>query len=1051
MRVFVVLGFVLVVFVFTTGHVLLTTRSTPFPHETSVSVPLPSARSTDNRWFPFNELPEVGLASVSRWFRQENALRSAAHPFTLTQLAWMAEHPVVSVSLRFSAESPPQDADLHTGLSLDLLRLLSQRTGLRFRMEPDSFGEADLRMGTAAQKDAFTGPTGASGPEHFQEQNALKLHESAFKSLAMTVRPQVPELHAILQTALYSLTPAERQTLSRRWLEEDSEFGEFWFSGRPFWLGLLVLQGVAGVLLLVLFWNFQLRRKVEERTQRLAVELEKSARTEILEDLNAELREAAEAKSRFLANISHEIRTPLHGIISFTELAYLKNQALPRKHQRTILDLAYALLDIVNDTLDFSKIEAGGMKTDIGPFALDDVIRRVCDMTIHGSRARELACVVDIDPATPPALVGDASRLQQVLTNLMSNAVKFTPPGGRVHLQVRPASTRMAGGAALTRLLFFVHDTGVGIAPEHLQRLFKPFGQVDASLTRQRGGTGLGLSIARHMLEKMGGEIWVESEPGQGSTFAFSLPFGLQEQVEALAASSFVGMQALVVGGTELGAAALARTLEALGFRVLSVFKGAVPNLAEALRTVSAEAAPFTPDVLVIDRLHGEEPRSQALPVLDVLNRHFPELLPVLFFGGPQEELAAESRRAPQENAPSQQRMEVVRAVSLGILRSALRTLMGKGAHVGLWARPGYRIPDLSGTRLLVVEDNPVNREIMAALLEDTRAEVHMATNGLQALNILEQPPLGKAFDLIFLDIQMPDMDGYATIRAIREKGRTLPVVAITAHAMQADKQRCLDAGMDAYLSKPFKQALLFDVIQHLLPNLCKTQLDAPAPDTAHMDLSLPPCFSETVVRQTGLTAARFRQVLQSFVRSHSRDESLLRRFAQHMTSESLTSLQEHAHTLKGASANLGAQELRQAALALEREAAARLAHNNLSPFPRRLLDELGGALTTVLVAAESLQASQAVGGQTVTALPQAALPEAALPESLHKLATALREASPERVREAAALLPASTNPLHQRFLEQVQDYDYEAALETLFALHPALCSHFAEDTVHAQ
>lgn len=199
---------------------------------------------------------------------------------------------------------------------------------------------------------------------------------------------------------------------------------------------------------------------------------------------------ATEAKSRFLANISHEIRTPLHGIISFTELAYLKNNPLPRNHQRTILDLSYALLDIVNDTLDFSKIEAGEMDTDTAPFMLDEVILRVCDMTMRGSMARELECLIDIDPSTPLALLGDAGRLQQILTNLMGNAVKFTPPGGRIHLQVRHGGNlHLSENQNKAQFLFFVHDTGVGIAPDQLPQLFQPFKQADSSLTRRHGGT----------------------------------------------------------------------------------------------------------------------------------------------------------------------------------------------------------------------------------------------------------------------------------------------------------------------------------------------------------------------------------------------------------------------------------------------------------------------------------------------------------------------------------------------------------------------------------
>ncbi|WP_294510099.1 response regulator [uncultured Bilophila sp.] len=891
-----------------------------------------------------------------------------------------------------------------------------------------------------------------------QDNAHLRLHATSTipsqSGLSIGVRSDWPELHSILAKALNQIQPPERELINNRWLERQPSLH---LPPRTFWTSLLGIEIVLSVLLLIIFWNVQLRRKVEERTARLATELEKSAKAEDLQRLNTELQQAmkaadaaTEAKSRFLANISHEIRTPLHGIISFTELAYLKNNPLPRNHQRTILDLSYALLDIVNDTLDFSKIEAGEMDMDTAPFMLDEVLLRVCDMTMRGSMARELECLIDIDPSTPIALLGDAGRLQQILTNLMGNAVKFTPPGGRVHLQVRRGGNlHLSENQNKAQFLFFVHDTGVGIAPDQLPQLFQPFKQADSSLTRRHGGTGLGLSIARYMVENMGGEIWVESEVGQGSTFAFSIRLALQEQVEVLGGTTFMGLQAIVISSSETGVRIMRRTLEALGIQCQSHIASKVGPLS-VLASLGRE--PLKPDLIIIDRLLGEGDCPPALRLANELQLRCAAPVPLMLVGGPREGLAlSELKDKPYP-------VEVIPAITVRCVRSTLRKLLDR-TQAGSLPRPGQSpvTPDLSSVRLLVAEDNPVNQEIMTVLLEETHAQVKMANNGIEALKLLER----ETFDLMFLDIQMPGMDGYETIKIIRERGYVLPVVALTAHAMQADKQRCLDAGMDAYLSKPFKQALLFDTIHNLLPERYRISETQPEtgeqPPASESWAFLPSCFSLETVLQTGLSPRQYPAILQSFARNHAQDGAL---FRHSIRTSDWESLRDRAHALKGASANLGALILRDAARTLELEAQAQLDKGYPGRAPSfqgrplsALLPELEEALGNVLEAAAKLcpisDAEQPSGPSATASKPT--LDVAKLNAYYNDLVGALQQAAPGRIRIALSSLLVICNadeyPLLHTLKMHVDNYDYEAALTVLEKIRPSLLKSSVSST----
>ena len=396
-------------------------------------------------------------------------------------------------------------------------------------------------------------------------------------------------------------------------------------------------------------------------------------------------------------------------------------------------------------------------------------------------------------------------------------------------------------------------------------------------------------------------------------------------------------------------------------------------------------------------------------------------------------------------------------------VRSTLRKLFDRKKAGFRGPRPAQSpvTPDLSSVRILVAEDNPVNQEIMSVLLEETHAQLKMAGNGIEALALLER----EAFDLMFLDIQMPGMDGYETIKIMRERGYVLPVVALTAHAMQSDKQRCLDAGMDAYLSKPFKQALLFDTIHNLLPEHYRVpeaqaegQAPVPVPD-AESWAFLPPCFSLETVIQTGLSPQQYPTILQSFARNHSQDAALLRHAAR---THDWESLRERAHALKGASANLGALYLRDTARMLELEAQAQLdkgypnaALSSLQGRPLAvLLPELEEALGDVLEAAVKLcppdtEKKPADGPSATASKPK--LDIAKLGTYYNDLVEALQQAAPGRIRIALNSLLVICNadeyPLLHTLKMHVDNYDYEAALTVLERIRPSLFPSSAPST----
>ena len=529
-----------------------------------------------------------------------------------------------------------------------------------------------------------------------------------------------------------------------------------------------------------------IKNSINEIAQIIAAQREQDEQSRIaLETACKEANAANQAKSAFLSNMSHEMRTPMNAIIGMTNIALSSGDPSRSDYcLRKVNDASNHLLGVINDILDMSKIDSGKFTLSPTEFNLEKLLIRVVNIVNFRLDEKRLQFGVHLAPDLPFSLVADDQRLAQVITNLLSNAVKFTPERGKISVEVRMLHEDEKG----CRIYVAVADTGIGISPEHQKQLFTSFSQADASISRKYGGTGLGLAISRSIVEKMDGRIWVESEMGKGSKFAFEFtaPRGSMSEEELTPSWPVRGeaLHALVVDDDMATLESFKDIARKLNFQCDVASSGA-----EALQMIAANM-PY--DVLFIDwrmpDIDGIELTHQ------VRDKGMGNAVVIMITSAEWTEIELSAREAGVNRFAS-------KPLFASVIGDMLRECLGMGQE----KKDGADLPDFGAYHILLAEDNEVNQEIVISLLEPTGIAVTVAENGALALAAFAKEP--DSFDLIFMDMHMPEMDGITAAQKIRAldapNARQVPIVAMTANVFREDVDRCLEAGMNDHIAKP--------------------------------------------------------------------------------------------------------------------------------------------------------------------------------------------------------------------------------------------------------
>jgi CheY-like chemotaxis protein/HPt (histidine-containing phosphotransfer) domain-containing protein len=601
--------------------------------------------------------------------------------------------------------------------------------------------------------------------------------------------------------------------------------------------------------------------------------------------------EANQAKSEFLANMSHEIRTPLNGIIGMTELALDTGLTFEQREYLTMVkSSADALLSILNDILDFSKIEMRKLELEQIPFSIRDHLAELLKPLALRAEQKELELVCHVVPDVPNVAVGDPGRLRQVLVNLVGNAIKFTERG-QILVQVE----KRALTSDHMDLHYFVSDSGMGIPDDKQQAIFEPFKQADGSTTRRFGGTGLGLTISSTLVELMGGRIWLESAPHEGSTFHFTVKLGVTDARPEPPAVNLTDLRVLVVDDNSVNRRVLQDLLLRWKMRPTVVDSGAAAL--HALTQASERNEPFA---LVL--LDANMPEMDGFEVARRIGAT-PNL------GGATIMMLSSSGQYDESNKCREVGIatHLTKPVDQRELLSAIGRVLAR--------EPGQRAPLPSSMlpsevperrlRILLAEDNAVNQRLAASLLERRGHKVTIAANGREALTALE----GQPFDVVLMDVQMPEMGGFEATAAIRaleaeRKAPRLPIIAMTAHAMKGDRERCLAAGMNEYLTKPLDPRQLCALVEQM----------AGSAASGHSGGELISVPTEVLARVGG-DRELLAEISRLFVDDAPRHLSKIR---EALSARDGEALRRAAHGLKGAAANFDAVGVVRAARALE-------------------------------------------------------------------------------------------------------------------------------------
>ncbi len=800
--------------------------------------------------------------------------------------------------------------------------------------------------------------------------------------LRLAVRRDWPELAELLNRALNSLSEQKKTDIRQRWLKIRYDAGADY---------TLVWQ-VAGISLVILSMFIAWLALMRRQKQALAAARDSAE-------------QANRFKSYFLANMSHEIRTPMNAVVGYSHLlADTRLDSRQQDYLKRIRSAAHNLLSLINDILDFSRIEAGKLDIETTEFHLDELLESLSYLFARRAHEKGLELIFRRDPNIPETLIGDPLRLEQILANLLGNAIKFTE-SGMVRLEIVP----IRADDARLLLRFSVMDSGIGIAPEKLDTLFSPFTQGDGSTTRKFGGSGLGLSIVKHLVDLMGGEIRVESIPGEGSRFLVHLPIRREPPAAERFPDALNGSRILVVDDhpdrRPIFEEIFAR------YQMQPTFSDSKAHTRELLKEGG-----YWDLALVSRRLsHGD-----GLSLAHQLRRECPVIVTMT---------TLEKEQLPHRTERGCAELVLTHPIYPGKLRDAmLRVLVRQSDNT---AEYHEHPPALLSGHVLLVEDNPDNQRMAKELLTRSGLRVSTAENGLQAVEMIADRP----FDLVLMDIQMPRMDGFqatALIHAMsgREK---MPILAMTAHAAKEDRRRSLAAGMLDHITKPIDPEVLHQTLARFLPA-------APESPRIPVQKSPPPLFDENPpeidhrngLRRVGHNRELYLDLLRTFIANH---HETARGIAEAIAKQRYPEARHITHTLRGIAGNIGASPLAAAAARLD-YALQRQQYDGLLPIVDGIADQLEH---TVIVISRLLEhypaedthpASAASGDYTALLNDIRELLEegdAAVTEYLLELTHRIPEALPNK------------QELVRRLSSEIAEFEFDAAINTLQLLRIGL------------